>query len=250
VPFETVSVPGATPDIEVNPAALDFGDTDVGSTDLQIVTITNAGAAPLTITSVELSAGSDPAFALDLAPPPGTVITPGSSSDVEVTYTPDDETAATGALEIASDDPDPEEALVSVSLSGRGVPYDAQAMDLLDFFDGADIQSTQGRRDVAMRNLLESAGDFIDRGQMEQACEALARALQRVDGIEPPDPPPVPDFVEGPDADALAAEIQDLRDNLGCDAPRSPRGGRCGLGTELSLLLTPLWGWRRRRRSA
>jgi hypothetical protein len=63
-----------------------------------------------------------------------------------------------------------------------------------------------------MRSLLESAGDFIDRGQTDQACHALADALMRVDGIEPPDAPPVPGFVEGDDAAALAAEIEALRE--------------------------------------
>ena len=121
-------------------------------------------------------------------------------------------------------------------------------MDLLDFFDQADLEATRGNRDRAMRNLLENAGDFIDRGQLTQACKKLADALQRVDGIEPPQAPPVPDFVEGPDAPALVAEIEELRQNLGCDAPSSPRGGQCGIGFELVLVLTPLLLAHRRRR--
>jgi hypothetical protein len=242
-----MELPPAEPEIEVNPTAVDFVDTDLGSTDMQMVTITNTGDAPLMLASVALAPAGDPAFALSLAPAPGTAVAPAASEDVEVTFTPTDGDLAAGTLVIASDDAD--EPSVSIPLTGHGVPYDEQAMDLLDFFDGADLQSTKGNRDHAMRNLLESAGDFIDRGQTTQACEALAHALQRVDGIEPPDPPPVPDFVAGPDAGALADEIRELRQNLGCDAPKSPRGGRCGIGVELALLLPPLFALRRRRAS-
>jgi hypothetical protein len=234
-----------SPEIDVVPMSVDFGDTAVGATSLQIVTVTNVGDDDLTLGSVDLAAGSDPAFAIDAAPASGTVLGPMASADVELSFAPTDGSAATGTLEIASDDGD--EPLVSVALAGQGVTADQEIMEILQFFDDADLESTQGNRDRGMRSLLESAGDFIDRGQIDQACHTLADALLRVDGIEPPDSPPVPDFVEGDDAAALAAEIEDLRELLGCDPPRVP-SGRCGLGAELVFVLPPLLAWRRRRR--
>jgi hypothetical protein len=171
------------------------------------------------------------------------MLAPSASADVEIAFSPTDGSASVGTLEIASDDAD--EPLVQVSLSGQGVAIDDELMEILEFFDEADLQSTAGNRDRAMRQLLESAGDFIDRGDIDQACQTLAGALLRVDGIEPPDAPPVPDFVEGEDAAALAAEIEALREVLGCDPPPGPR---CGLGVELVLLLPALCALGRRRR--
>ena len=216
-----------------------MSDTAIPTTDMEIVTVTNVaapGGQDLTIGSVGLAAGSDPAFGFSTALVAGSTLAPGESADIEVTFSPVDGIPVAGSLEISSDDPNP---LSTVTLTGRGVPFDEQAMALLDLLDTADVASTQGNRDQGLRNLLETAGDFIDRGQIVQACNKLADALTRVDGIGPPDDPPIPDFIEGPDLEVVASAIGELSDNLGCGVPNVPRRA-CGIGFELALILPAL----------
>jgi hypothetical protein len=250
------------PDVDVAPVALDFGDVELGRSLDLIATVTNLGDAALALTDVSLAPGSDPAFAIDPTPPlrlPG-VLEPGGTLDVAVRFTPASAPAVAGWLEIASDDPD--EPRVRVALVGSGVPSDDPVMDLLaTVFDpavaaGTLVGSGPGAsgpgRLGALRNLLEAASDLVGMGQRGPACSQLAGALARVDGVFPP-----PDFAEGPDAATLAAAIEALRADLGCDpageATRSaappPRRG-CGIGFELAPLLALLRRARGRPRSS
>ena len=64
----------------------------------------------------------------------------------------------------------------------------------------------------ALRNMLEAAAELIDAGLYELACEQLWDAYRKCDG----DPKP-PDFVSGAACAELAAMIQDVIDNLGCE---------------------------------
>jgi hypothetical protein len=63
----------------------------------------------------------------------------------------------------------------------------------------------------ALRDMLEAAGDLINAGDTAGACGQLAATLRKTDGASPP-----PDFVKGPDAATLAAEIAALMDSLNC----------------------------------
>jgi N-acetylneuraminic acid mutarotase len=66
----------------------------------------------------------------------------------------------------------------------------------------------------AFKNMIEAAGNLIDAELFDQACEQLQDALEKTDGIEPPDS--APDFLAGPTATELADMIIDLMQALGC----------------------------------
>jgi hypothetical protein len=134
--------------------------------------------------------------------------------------------------------------MVAVSLTGFGVSYDDQAMALLAFFDasvgsGDLVGNGPGAvafwRLQALRNMIEASGDLLDQGRTKIACVQLEVARRRTDGLFPP-----PDFASGPAAPELEAEIAQLRANLRCDVP-PVRGGGCGIGAELALVM-PLLG--------
>jgi hypothetical protein len=138
--------------------------------------------------------------------------------------------------------------VVHLTLAGAGVPFDAQALALLAFFDDAVARgdltgdgpgaSGPGRLG-ALRGMIEAAGDLLEHGRTLNACAQLEAARQRTDGAFPP-----PDFVAGPAAPELEAEITALRAHLDCaSAPERS----CGLGGEAALVLVAARWWRRRR---
>ena len=247
--------PTSTPvgDIDVSPATLNFGDVDVGGTSLMIVTVTNTASGLLEVSSIELKVGSDPEFSiLDVSPEVPTSLSLAGVVDVMIELAPTAEVDLVATLEVMSDDPD--ESTVEVDLSGHGVPFDEQAMELLDLFDslglvGAGQGKSGPRRLAALRNMIEAAGDLIDGGLFDDACDQLLDALHRTDGEFPP-----PDFVEeGQAASELAAGIEDLLDNLGCPVEPEPAGvdsaesvwWGCGIGYELVILLPLAFALRR-----
>jgi hypothetical protein len=222
---------------------------DVGGASVIIVTVTNTATGPLEVTSIELTLSSDPAFSIiDVSPEVPTFLALAEVVDVMIQLAPTATGEAIATLAVVSDDPD--EGLVEVALSGNGVPFDEQAMELLDLFDslglvGAGPGMSGPGRLGALRNMIEASGDLIDDELFEEACDQLLDAFNRTDGEFPP-----PDFVEeGVGADTLAAAILELRDNLGCDDETDPassaevepatEGGPrgCGVGYELVFLL-------------
>ena len=105
------------PDIEVTPLTVDFGLVDVGVPTTDSVTVTNVGTGDLTVDMPILTGSTD--FSMSAAQFP-TVIAPGSSELIMVTYTPTDFLADTGEIAIDSDDPD--EPTVTVELLGEPMP--------------------------------------------------------------------------------------------------------------------------------
>jgi hypothetical protein len=146
---------------------------------------------------------------------------PGETADVEITFAPNALGTTSATLQVLSNDPD--QPLAEVMLSGTGVTLDPSDTlgTILVFFDasvtaGTLVGSGPGgsgpMRLSALRNMLEAAGDLIDAGQAEKACNQLLDALLRTDGTSPP-----PEFVAGTAAPQLATQIQDLRTSMGCD---------------------------------
>ncbi|MDT7041204.1 choice-of-anchor D domain-containing protein [Candidatus Nitronereus thalassa] len=217
-------VPDAQPDIEVAPPSVNFGNVELFSSQSAIVTIQNVVPdADLTVSDFALSSGGTGDFTLTTVPATPLVIPANGSADVEVTFTPSSEGAAADSLDITSDDPD--ESLVSVAISGTGivteVPPEEQIANILEFIDTAVSEGTLAgsgngnsaeNRLNALINMIEAAGDLIEQGQIVEACDQLASAYKKTDGLPKP-----PDFVEGESAAELATRIQDLRNDLGCE---------------------------------
>ena len=216
----TIAASFACGDVEAAPASVQFGDVTVGLSATQIVTITNVGAADLTVTGISLAPGST-GFSIASAPATPFVLAPGATADVAVAFTPAVAGPASGTLRVTSDDPD--EGLVEVTLSGNGVsgetPPSEQLESILTFFDDSVADGTlagsgpgnsaKGRLG-ALRNMLEAAGDLIDEGHIDEAIQQLQAALLHVDGQPRP-----PDFASGPAAAELASMIQQLIESLG-----------------------------------
>jgi hypothetical protein len=118
LPVSLSGVGLGVPGIAVSPLALDFGVTSIGRTATLSATINNPSSGTLTVTGLTTTGG--PEFALNVAAPlPPFAIAPGASVDVPVDYTPVDQAADSGTLEIASNDAD--DPVVSVTLVGVGI---------------------------------------------------------------------------------------------------------------------------------
>ncbi len=155
----TVAISGTgippTPDIQISPLAVDFGGVEVGMTSTRTLAVQNVGRADLTVTGLTLAGSPD--FAINPSAPtvPFTVL-PGGSVDVPVDYAPAELGGDSGTLEVASDDPD--EPTVTASLSGTGIPPQAdQDIDvsplILDF--GSVEQGNTATLSTTIQNLGE-----------------------------------------------------------------------------------------------
>ncbi len=105
-----VPLSGSVPagDLVVEPALHDFGTVMVGSTASTVVTVSNVGDGPLTITSASYAANDGDLGVADygaLASLPYR-LAPGASTEVVVTYTPSDAGGDEGLFSVVSDDPD------------------------------------------------------------------------------------------------------------------------------------------------
>jgi len=85
---------GTSPDIQLSPAALDYGNVAVGSSGVLGLTVTNTGAAPLSVTSVTSDDGQF------VPAPVAFVLGAGASQVVNVTFTPAGDGAESGTLSL------------------------------------------------------------------------------------------------------------------------------------------------------
>ena len=74
------------PGIVVVPEIYDFGDLALGQCASCSIEVGNAWWGNLSLTSIALTDGSDPDFALVNAPEPGTIVPPGSSLWFDVAF--------------------------------------------------------------------------------------------------------------------------------------------------------------------
>jgi hypothetical protein len=104
---------GTAPGLLAMPAALDFGQQPTGLPATRDLLIQNTGTTATTVTSVTSLSGP---FALIGAPPVGSVIQPGGSTTVGVSFTPTDLGADSAVLTVTSTT-----GSVAVPISGTGV---------------------------------------------------------------------------------------------------------------------------------
>lgn len=108
--------PGEQPDIEVEPASLDFGWRPVDCpSDPQTVTVRNVGDADLDVTAIDLVGTGNGSFSHDGGP---SVLAPGAETTFEVTFDPLSYEAYDVDVRVSSNDPD--EAVVDVATVGTG----------------------------------------------------------------------------------------------------------------------------------
>ena len=129
---ENPDVTANTPDIEVTPRALAFGQVFAGTEKREPVTVKNIGGAVLNVTDYTVT--GDPRFALDGDLP--TFLPSGSSTPITVVVRGSTTSLAEGLLRISSDDPD--EPTVEVPLTAVVVaapPCDDGNVCTTDTFD-------------------------------------------------------------------------------------------------------------------
>lgn len=113
-----VVVSDEAPDIEVEPALLDFGSLGPGETATRTTTIKNVGDAALRLDALQLSEGSAP-FTIDTPFEAGTLLEPEANVEVQVTLAAPLSGDNAGTLEVHSNSPS--EGRVDVSLVGAGL---------------------------------------------------------------------------------------------------------------------------------
>lgn len=215
--------PQAAPEIDVTPALLfwDLGEVPIGEPDHTVVVqIFSFGNAPLTVSSIGLTADSSPDFRIVAGPEVPFTMEPDLSlcKDITIEFLPTAAGLTSAVLQIVSDDPD--EGLVEVVLTGTGmvvdIPPTQLVADILAFFDaalenGTIIGYAPGKgnsacnRVRALRHMVEAAGVFVNTGDYASAIDQLEAVAKKTDGANRP-----PDFVVGEDVAILNAMVNDL----------------------------------------
>jgi hypothetical protein len=210
---------GGSP-LEVSPLAYYFGDVELGTCSETFITVTNITEVYIVrMNGTYFSDPHDPSFTFGVWPIP-LFLYPGMWMDVPVKFCPQATGSYSTSLWI-----DTYAGIFEVALSGTGVqeepPPEEQVQEILDFIDesveagtleGSGAGNSADRRLNALINMIEAAGDLIEQGRYEEACDQLWAAYRRCDG----DPRP-PDFVEGEAREQLAAMILALIESLGCE---------------------------------
>lgn len=150
--YSSVSVPlmgvGVMPRLVVEPAPIDFGAQNVGTTALRVVRLRNVGSGSLVISAVTLSGAP---FFLN-APPMPVVLPAGGLLELAVGFGPTSASVATGSLTLATNDA--VSPMLSVPLSGIGVALESGLVfepSSLDF--GAQRVGTSSTRVVTVTNV-------------------------------------------------------------------------------------------------
>lgn len=142
--------PVRLPEIEVDRSSLAFGSVEVGSVGTRGLTITNTGAAPLTLDSIRLGAGTSSSYAITSRPASGSVLGVGQSRNVAVDYVPTSAGVDTGTIRIESDDQDESVLVVPLSGTGTDAPVDTSVTLAWDApttdSNGSPLQGLTGYR--------------------------------------------------------------------------------------------------------
>lgn len=107
---------GLVGDLALAPATHDFGTLEMDATDAVALTLTNEGAAPVTVTALEYATASGELSLDDAEAAYGPLpwsLAAGEARELVVRYAPVDDVVDTGTLTVRTDDPD-EPALTAV----------------------------------------------------------------------------------------------------------------------------------------
>lgn len=107
----------APPALTVSAEALDFGAVPVGAPQTRSFTLTNTGGGSVELLSISLIEGSAAVWSVE-RDDAVTALGGGESTEVEVTFSPSQQSPYEGRVQVRSDDPDA--GSLYVSLSGEG----------------------------------------------------------------------------------------------------------------------------------
>ncbi len=144
--------PSAAPDIDVSPLHLDFGRVTIGRFSDLLVTIRNLGTTD-TLRVTHFAVSNSSFVCLDNP----FILPPGGVRQIEVRYAPVVVQRDTGTLSITSNDPD--EPIVQISLTGRGVrPGEAPTIQSM-----RDVPDDQGKqvRIIWYPSIHDREGDSV-----------------------------------------------------------------------------------------
>lgn len=148
-----VEPPPDVADISVSPLSVDFGQVVVGDSSDAVVTISNVGTQVLTVSDLATTNGVfsviGPATPFDVAANTGT-------QDVTVRFRPTVEVVENGDFNITSNDPD--EGVVTVTLTGEGIPAPVAGAAFRINAGGSDFTDSNGDLFVADKAFV--TGDF------------------------------------------------------------------------------------------
>ncbi|MCK5330469.1 MAG: choice-of-anchor D domain-containing protein, partial [Candidatus Marinimicrobia bacterium] len=119
--------PASTTVLTVSPPSIDFSYVIDGETAIEQVTVKNTGTADLNVSSIAITGDDSLNFSVDTT---SFTLTPGDSTVLDVSFTPDTSGSFSAALDLESDGGDE-----SVALTGKGFEI---AGDYALEFDGAD----------------------------------------------------------------------------------------------------------------
>lgn len=141
------------PDINLSPAALDFGNVATGTPSSLQALVQNLGDADLTVSMINLCAGTSSEYSWTNG---NFIVAPGGSQTVTVTYTPLDDGIDQGCLDFTSDDTD--ENISSLSLSGTGVTVSSEVdLDIISF--GVSKKISLARvKPIGIKLVINNAG--------------------------------------------------------------------------------------------
>jgi hypothetical protein len=216
----------SAPEISVEPAAVDFGQVEVGSTSQSsLVTIRNNGNAGLQLESLNIVQDENAGFGFIPLEQLPTTLEPNSVIDIEVVFAPATEGSVGAVLQIVSNDP--VNPLVEIMLSGAGyIPAltPAEQIDaIIDFYlagleDNTIVGIGWGRtafsKEIMLGQMLASSKNLIKSGYKKWALIPLSAINGHTDGKGRP-----ADLVEGPGTalmnEMVVALIADIKEE-GC----------------------------------
>ncbi len=146
----SVSLTGAglASDIDVSPTSINYGGVQVGSSSNSTILIRNLGNANLLLGSLSFTGTNAGEFSIAVSP--SSTITPGSSTNTTVRFSPSSSGTKSATLVIPSNDPD--ESTVSVSLTGAGLASDIDVSPTSINYGGVQVGSSSNST-ILIRNL-------------------------------------------------------------------------------------------------
>ena len=223
------------------PVSYDFGEVELRSTSKTAVSISTSSNGNVSITLLELENGTDFKVITQVLEG-GILIPPNETVDIEIAFSPTVLGSLTDTLSIRTNNPFVGKKLVY--LSGTGISKEDIAIeDILDFFDSAvasgkligddggkltdyQLSYSQNKKKSdkernsaenrlnALRNMIKSADNMVQDGNLDGACEQIFDVYHKTDGQSPPDS--APDFVAGEAKEDLADMIFAFSQILDC----------------------------------